>query len=266
MRRRTRRRVIPLLKNSDRETRSWAFFALTFQCGSAKALSPAVHEALTSDYGDMRAGAALFLLRSEPGMASRCIDTLAEQIADPSEGSSSSFRFVSSAREISPISMTTLAARLLERLARATKVSIRANVINALGAIGPDAAAAVPALLEASNSSDLNIATLAALSLVRVDRSAALARLPSLLNWVTPGHDSAIRWRAISSLRALGPAAATAIPALLKLADEDDMAISTGAIEAISSIDPEKGRSLKQAIARGDLGEHEHAARAVQLD
>jgi hypothetical protein len=66
-----------------------------------------------------------------------------------------------------------------------------------------------------------------------------------------PGHDFAIRLRAQASLRDLGPAAATAIPQLLKLADEKDLAISAGAIEAISKIDPATGQALKRDIARG---------------
>jgi hypothetical protein len=55
----------------------------------------------------------------------------------------------------------------------------------------------------------------------------------------------------MGSLRDLGPAASAAIPALLKLADEDDLPISAGAMEAISRIDPARGAVIKRAIERG---------------
>jgi hypothetical protein len=42
------------------------------------------------------------------------------------------------------------------------------------------------------------------------------------------------------------------MPTLLKLADEKDLAISAGALEAITRIEPSTGYALKQAIARGE--------------
>ena len=64
-------------------------------------------------------------------------------------------------------------------------------------------------------------------ALVKVDPQAAASRIPSLTDWMTPGHKTATRLYAMAALRDLGPAARLAIPALLKLADEDDLAIST---------------------------------------
>ena len=67
----------------------------------------------------------------------------------------------------------------------------------------------------------------------------------------------------MAALGDLGSAAASAIPVLLEIADEDELAISTGAIEAVSRIDPVTGRTLKQSIARGEIGENDRAASAV---
>ena len=52
----------------------------------------------------------------------------------------------------------------------------------------------------------------------------------------------------MAALWDLGPGAASAMSALLQVVDEEDLAISTGAIEAVSRIDPATGRTLKQRI------------------
>jgi HEAT repeat protein len=150
-------------------------------------------------------------------------------------------------------SLSRLARALVDKLARANKAIVKVNAIRALGEIGPDAMPAVPALLDASKSSELEIALPAVEALVKIDPPSAVTRLHSLLAWMTTGHNSTTRLTAIASLRDLGPTAAIAIPALLHAADEEDLAISAAAIEAISSIDPATGSALKQAIEKGAL-------------
>jgi HEAT repeat protein len=145
------------------------------------------------------------------------------------------------------------ARALVDKLGRVDRAIVRVNAIRALGEIGPDAMPAVPALLDASKSGDLKIATRAVEALAKIDLRSAATRLPLLLDWMTAGQDSTIRLTAMASLRDLGPAAATAIPALLRVADEEDLAISAAAIEAISSIDPATGSALMQAIEKGAL-------------
>jgi HEAT repeat protein len=147
-----------------------------------------------------------------------------------------------------------LARALVDKLARADKAVVRVNAIGALGELGPDAMPAVPALLDASRSGDLDIAIRAVEALVKIDSRSAATRLPSLLDWMTAGHDSTIRLTAMASLRDLGPAAATAIPALLHVADEENLTTSAAALEAISRIDPAAGSALKQAIEKGTTG------------
>ena len=122
-----------------------------------------------------------------------------------------------------------------------------------LGEIGVEAKSAVPALLEVSETGDNKVAPTAVEALVKVDPQAAATKLSSLLEWMRPGQVSSVRLSAMVSLRELGPAAATAMPALLQVAEEQDLTISAAAIDAISKIDRSTGAALKQAIVKGAL-------------
>jgi hypothetical protein len=226
-------------------------FDLTVHCPNAKALRPAMLKALAGADITIREEAAFYFLQHEPGMVDRALDVLADQTADPGQGSYLAWDLVKRAREAASDSLKPLAARLLERLGRSTKPSGMQFLIAALGEIGSDAAKAVPALSKLADANDLDIATGAVAALVKIDPKTAATKIGLVLEWMLPGHDFAIRLRAQASLRDLGPAAATAIPQLLKLADEKDLAISAGAIEAISKIDPATGQALKRDIARG---------------
>ena len=121
-------------------------------------------------------------------------------------------------------------------------------------------------LLELSNASDRGVALPAVESLVKIDPRAALTRLSALVEWMGTGHDSRVRLRAMAALRDLGPGAASAMSALLQVVDEEDLAISTGAIEAVSRIDPATGRTLKQRIGRGEVASGDRAADIVRDD
>ncbi len=109
--------------------------------------------------------AALCLLEHEPSMAERAIDAIAEELAAPIEGSYLQWGLVNRmrrqmmGRQMSPAFLTQLARVLVEKLARAGKAIVRVNAIRGLGEIGSDAMPAVPALLDASKSGDLTIAT-----------------------------------------------------------------------------------------------------------
>ncbi len=263
---RTAALLVPLLKHPDRATRMQAVHDLVAHCPGAAALRPALLEALSSEDGSIRAEAALFFLSREPGMASRALDTLAEQIADPLEGSYIYWDLVKKTRNASPTSMTPLAARLLDRLERKSTAGPRETIIPALGEIGPQAIAAVPVLLKSATAKDPELASRSAAALVKIDPRTAATMLPSLLDWITASHDPTVRHRAMKSLGDLGRGAASAMPALLTIADEQDLAISAAAFEAISKIDPEMGRTLKQSIARGELLEQDRAASAARID
>jgi HEAT repeat protein len=248
---------VPLLKNKDLATRIQAMNDLIMHCAKAKALRPTLIGALASDDGFLRDEAALFFLKYEPDMAPRVIETLAEQIVDPLDGSHVLWDLIRKMQEVSPGLITSLVPALVARLNRTNRSTSRVNAIMALGEIGPAAASSVAALLEASKSGDLETAGRAVEALVKVDPRSATTKLSSLLDWMRPGQDSYVRLSAMASLRDLGPAATTAIPALVKIADEEDLTISTAAIEAISKIDPPTGTALKRAIATGTLRSRE---------
>ncbi len=256
--------LIPILKHPDRETRSLALFYLTERCPGAKALRPAMIEVLANPDGGMREEAALYFLKTEPGMAAKAIEALAQQIVNPQEGGFLAWDLVMKVKRASAGSVKLLAAKLLELLPRASERASREFVIVALGEIGPDAAPAVPSLLELSNASDPGVALRVVESLVKIDPRAAVTRLPALVEWMGTGHDSRIRLRAMAALRDLGPAAASAMPALLQVVDEENLAISTGAIEAITKIDPITGSTIKQGIERGEIASGDRAADVVR--
>src|SRR5262249_20281442 len=142
----------------DPGTRHEAISDLTTYCSEAKSVTPALVDALASVDGGIRCEAALFLVKQEPGVAHRALDTLAEQIVDPLDGSYLLWDIIRKLRKASPGSLTRLARSLVDSLARASKPESRLNAILALGELGPEGMPAVPALLDASRSGDREIA------------------------------------------------------------------------------------------------------------
>ena len=246
--------LLPLLKNADPETRMTAIQDLATHCSGAKAVRTAMIEELKSDDPGMRQEAAVFFLAHEPDMVGRAIDALLERITNPTEGSHFGWALVSRLRVASWSSVKPLVPKLLELLGPSTRPPSRVFAIAVARRDSAGMLAGVPVLLELSNEKDLEIATRAVEALVQIDPRVAATRIPSLLKWMAAGHDSTIRQRAIASLLDLGPRAATAIQALLTLAEDDDAKISVGAIEAISKIDPPTGETLKQVMVRSDAG------------
>jgi HEAT repeat protein len=255
--------LIKHLKHPDRQTRSQVLHDLITHCSSGKGTRAAMLETLNGADAGMSEEAAFYFLKTEPAMVGKAVEMLAKQIAHPDEGSYLARNLVKRAREASPVSMEPLASKLLDLLARAPTHEGRVFVITALGEIGPKAALAVPAMIELSSDKNLDDATRAVASLVKIDSRSAAAKLPSLIEWIRPRHEAQIRLRAMNALRDMGPAASSAIPVLLEIADEDELAISTGAIEAICRIDPVTGTTLKQSIERGEIGSDDRAASAV---
>jgi HEAT repeat protein len=245
--------LAPLLRHPDLETRVQAINDLTGQCWSARSLNSLLIEAMSSGPGGVRDQAALYLVEYDPRLRSRALDVLAEQIVDPLEGTSVYWDLIKDVRNRSRGSLGPLAERLVDRLSRAQKPDSRSNAIMALGEIGPDALTAVPVLLKLSQDADDKTATRAVGALVKIDPKSAATRVTSLIDGMARGRESTVRLSAMASLRDLGPAAMAAIPALLKAADEDDLPIAAGALEAISRIDPTQGIAAKQAMVNDGL-------------
>ncbi len=126
-------------------------------------------EVLNGGDAGMSEEAAFYFLKTEPAMVAKAVEMLAKQIVHPDEGSYLAWDLVKKAREASPDSMELLASKLLDLLAHSPTADGRVFAITALGEIGPKAALAVPALLELSSGKNLDVATRAVASLVKID-------------------------------------------------------------------------------------------------
>jgi hypothetical protein len=122
-------------------------------------------------------------------------------------------------KKVSPGSVPRFAQSLAAALPRTTDPERHSYIILALGEIGPDANAAVPALLKAANSSDRLIAVQSIGSLTKIAPKWAATRMADLFDAMQPNQEPAVRLGALAALRDLGPAAATAVPALLKIVE-----------------------------------------------
>jgi HEAT repeat protein len=229
--------LIPLLKDADRQIRMTAIEDLTTHCSDAKALRPAMIEALRSADENMRLEAAVFFLAHEPDMTEQGIDALLEQLGNPTEGAHFGWTLVARLRLVSWSSVKPLTPKLVELIGRSGNRETQAFAIAALGEIRREALAGVPVLIELSNEQDLEIATRAVEALAKIDPRVAATKIPSLMEWMAPGHDLAVRLRAIGALCELGKAATAAMPALLELAGDEDRSISVRAVEAVSKIE-----------------------------
>jgi HEAT repeat protein len=130
-----------------------------------------------------------------------------------------------------------------------------------LGALGPDAEPAVPALSAALHDSDPQVRSLAALTLGKIGPAAEPA-IPALVDMLKES-DPRLRAAAATALGLFGPGAQDAIPALTEaLRDSDDEVrrSADGAIRLIRMYDTPLDDDGKQA-ARAKLPELTHALR-----
>ena len=254
--------LIPLLKHQEMTRRHQAITELIAHCPCSKALMATLDDCLKSDDGGVRCEAALYLLQDQPALASRALDTLVEQILEPLDGSylpwdlirrlkGDSFTRMMDSQVGSPESLAPVTRAMIDTLKRTDKPGRRDNALLTLGEIGPEAISAVPALLEVAGSRDRKCALAAVQALVKIDSKSAQTEIPALVNWTVSREERAIRLGAMAALRAIGPPAAAAVPALLEAADEEDLSISAAAIEALARIEPATGAALKRAIETG---------------
>jgi HEAT repeat protein len=112
--------------------------------------------------------------------------------------------------------------------------------------IGPAAKAAVPALKDALADRLRGVRARAALALVEVDRTEGPTAVPFLIEALAPGTGTART--AARVLATLGPAAAQAVPELVKLYTSDDRLLRLSAAEAAARIDPAQGPKAAEVI------------------
>jgi HEAT repeat protein len=250
-----------LLNGRDIAVRSQAFYDLTVYCPHAKSFIPTLVDLLDGRDRGQRCNAALYLLSHEPTLAARALETLVEQITDPSDGTYFSAHLVDHIRKASPGSIDHIVEAILEPLASSRSPSARLNMISALEAVGPEAKPAVPVLLEIAQSGQEWVASGALVALIKIEPQSLATRLPLLLDFIKPGRETGLRLAAIECLSTLGPKAKPAVSSLLPIVDEDDIRTSAAALDALGHIDPEKAKALRHAI-RHDAAATERAADA----
>ena len=121
-------------------------------------------------------------------------------------------------------------APLIEALAD-PECAVRYQAVEALGAIGPDAAPAVPALVRAFDDQDESVRGKAADALGQIGAAA----VPALIE-VVHRRDAELRCHAITALGGAGPAAAAAIPDLVRALADPDEEIRTAAAAGLGQI------------------------------
>jgi len=141
----------------------------------------------------------------------------------------------------------------LPALIRATKDSdleVRSNACEALKNLGIDAEAAIPVLAEALADEVAGVAYQAGQALARMGRPA----VPPLIRALEGKHRGA-RERAVEALADIGPPAKQAVPALEKLLTADDGRLRFQAAGALAEIDPQTRAAipaLREALKSPD--------------
>ena len=138
---------------------------------------------------------------------------------------------------------------LIDKALKETDPMVRMHVLNLIAEIGKPA---VPALVKAL--SDEEIAPWSCIALGAIGPDAADA-VPALTKLLDPAHSPKLRLEASMALASIGPASASALPELMKILDGKDAVVLPGAIYAIGKIGP-AGKSaekkLRELAARED--------------
>jgi len=122
----------------------------------------------------------------------------------------------------------------------------RIRAAEALGGIGPTAADAVPALIDALRDDDSAVREYAASALGRMGPAAKEA-VPAIAENLKDGADGA-RLMAAIALSEIGPVAANAVPALAETLKGEELALCRKAADALAQIGPAAVPTLTEAL------------------
>ncbi len=130
----------------------------------------------------------------------------------------------------------------------------------ALGKIGPNAKAAVPALLEGLYDEDKDpiVGSCAAEALGKIGPHA----VPALVEALNNEHED-VRSLAAKALGKIGPDAKATVPALLEALNDEDEDVRSLAAEALGKIGPDAVPALVEALNNEHEDVRRHAARAL---
>jgi HEAT repeat protein len=131
---------------------------------------------------------------------------------------------------------------------------IHRAVLEALGDIGPNAKAAVPAIRSALQARDGFVRASACVAFWKITGQVSPAVEPMIELLVT-GHESDKRWSA-EGLGRMGPAAEAAIPALIGALKDTDSGVRWDAAVALGCIGPKAWEAIPALIEL--LNKHEH--------
>jgi len=157
----------------------------------------------------------------------------------------------------------------LPRVIRALGVpTLRPYAIQVVRRLGPEAAAAVPALIEALQDKDPSIVKEAEFALGAIGPEASAAT-DALIQALT-NDDEQVRFTACYALGQIGPAARAATPSLAGLLKSEDEFLRFAGIWALLRIHPDDPRVKKAAVpiltqALGDPREHIRSEAAAAL-
>jgi HEAT repeat protein len=119
----------------------------------------------------------------------------------------------------------------------------RPAAAEALGRVGPPAADAVPRLKDALHDCQLRVRVWAAFALIRITGESK-PYLPLIISALRDEPDAAAE-----ALRRLGPAARSAIPALIKALDDDRAWVRGGAVRALGAFRADAKETVPALIA-----------------
>jgi HEAT repeat protein len=138
---------------------------------------------------------------------------------------------------------------------------LRIEAVQALAAIGPAAATAVPGLMASLKDSDATVRAASALALGRVGPAAK--RAARLLGDALRDDDAEVRRQASTALGEVGPAASAGVPALLRCLEGDDFEMTRRCVTALGLIGPE-AKTIVPAVQK-HLRSHDHGVREAAI-
>jgi HEAT repeat protein len=139
-------------------------------------------------------------------------------------------------------------------------VRVREAAAGALAEFGPQAAYAVPALIEALSGEDRDLRSAVSDALGAIGEEAVPALIESLAD-----EDEGVRWAAVSALREIGPQAADAVPVLIQALQDEDYEVRQAAGSALGRMGPEAIPALIRALGDEDANVRQGVSQALGL-
>jgi HEAT repeat protein len=138
---------------------------------------------------------------------------------------------------------------LIDRVLQETDPMVRMQVLSLVAEVGKPAVPSLMKLLASDESAPWGCIALGAIG------ADAAEAVPALTKLLDPAHSPKLRLEAAMTLASIGPAAASALPELMKVLDKKDPAVLPGAIFAIGRLGPAgkpAERKLRDLAARED--------------